>query len=172
MDRFWRGIAGFLNRRCEWNAQHGGRCGNPVLFTSGFSGWGAFQIHQPELSSLAERAHRWADTAPPPPPLPQPTPGPGSPRVQYPRVYNVIPEHASAEQALAIFAAARERSRETVGYSYDDAGIGALLSKTARLYGIAEHDKQTYLDWFSEFYPGTTVLFEELPSQMGPKQKR
>jgi len=164
VDRFWGGINVFLKRWREWNTRHSGRCGNPVLFTSGFSGWGAFQIHQPELSSLAERAHRWADTVPPPPPLPEPPPGPGSPRVQYPRVYNVLPESASAEQALAVFAAARERSLETVGYSYDDAGLGALLSKVARLFGIAEDHQQLYIDWYAEYYPGTTLLFEDLPS--------
>jgi hypothetical protein len=163
VDRFWAGIKSFLNRWREWNARHSGRCGNPVLFTSGFSGWGAFQIHQPELSSLAEKAHRWSDTAPPPPPLPEPSPGSGLPRIQYPRVYNVLPGFETKEQALAVFAAAQERSLETVGWSYDDAGIGALLSRVARLYGIAEHNRQIFLDWYAEFYPGTHVEFHDLP---------
>ncbi|MFN2189011.1 MAG: hypothetical protein ACK2T3_09615, partial [Candidatus Promineifilaceae bacterium] len=87
----------------------------------------------------------------------------GLPRVQYARVYNVIPGSASARQALDIFVAASERSRETVGYSYDDAGVGALSSKTARLYGINQDQRQLYIDWYEEFYPGTRVEFHTLP---------
>ena len=163
VEKFKKSILSFMDRWREWNRLNGNRCQNPVLFTSGFSGWNDFQIHQPHLNDIGSSVLQWSTTSPTPPPLPPPVPNPGSPRIQYPRVYNVLPESATEEQALSVFAAARARSLETVGYSYDDAGLGALVSKTARLYGIALAKRQQYLDWFSEFYPGTRVEFHDLP---------
>lgn len=163
VNEFKKSITLFMDRWREWNNQHGHRCSNPMLFTSGFSGWDRFQIRQPHLSDIADHVFTWDNIHPPPPPPPDPPPDPGSPRIQYPRVYNVLPKDATEEQAIAVFRQARDRSRETVGYSYDDAGLGALTTKIARLYGIPADRRQNYLDWFTEFYPGTHTEFIELP---------
>lgn len=87
----------------------------------------------------------------------------GLPRVQYTRRYNVIPQGATEAQAAAIFLEGWRRSKETTGGSYDDAGIGDLTNKIANLYGIAEAQKQVFIDWYAQYYPGTTVNFLSLP---------
>jgi hypothetical protein len=158
VEMFKGTITYFMDRWRQWNSEHGDRAGSPMLFTSGFSGWDLFQIHQPHLNDIAQHIAEWQGSTPPPPPPPD-----GLPRVQYKRVYNVLPPHATEAQALSIFASARDRSKETVGYSYDDAGIGALADKTARLFGIAEGQHQTMIDWYEEYYPGTQVEFHPLP---------
>lgn len=83
----------------------------------------------------------------------------GLPRVDYPRTYNVIPDDATEARAVEIFLEGWRRSRETTGGSYDDAGIGDLTEKTARLYDIPAGDRQAYLDFYAEWYPGTAVEF-------------
>ncbi len=98
-----------------------------------------------------------------PEPEPEPEPENGDPRIDYARTVSVIPAGATDEQALAIFEEAWARSRETVGGSYDDAGIGKLSSKTANLYGIPADQQQTFRDWYAQYYPGTAVNFLDVP---------
>lgn len=86
------------------------------------------------------------------------------PRQQYNRVYNVIPDHASEEQAVQIFLDGWRESRQTAGGSYDDAGIGLLANKTAVLYGIDPAQHQLYRDWYDTHYPNTNVVFKDLPA--------
>ncbi len=86
----------------------------------------------------------------------------GEPREQYSRRYNVIPPDATEREALAIFLEGWRRSKETAGGSYDDAGIGNLTDKTACLYNIPSEDRDQYLDFFSEHYPTTSVLFQDV----------
>lgn len=88
----------------------------------------------------------------------------GAPRVQYKRTYNVIPQDATDEQALQIFLEGFHRSKETSGGSFDDAMGGDLEDKTANLYGIPEDQHQIYLDWRDEHYPGTRVVFKDMPN--------
>lgn len=83
----------------------------------------------------------------------------GKPRVQYERTVNVIPATATPEQAAAIFAEAWTRGRETVTGSYDDAGIGALDVRRARLYDIPLSEWGMYERWYAEHYPGVEVEF-------------
>jgi len=47
--------------------------------------------------------------------------------------------------------------------SYDDAGIGALDSKTAILYDILPN-QQEFTDWYAEHYPCTVVEFRQYPT--------
>lgn len=83
----------------------------------------------------------------------------GTPRVQYARVYNVYPVSATAErrEAIAEICAGRQ---QTCGPSYDDAGIGDLSDKTAVLWDIPTADRQAFIDFFAQYYPGTVVTFE------------
>lgn len=64
---------------------------------------------------------------------PEPEPeGPrrGDPRVQYARTYVLMPPGAGQEWALAVVNATWDTRRLTLGGSADDAGVGALQSKT------------------------------------------
>jgi hypothetical protein len=166
VERYIESITLFMDRWLQWNLANDWRVSNPMLFTSGFFGWVDFQIWQPQLNDISENVYYWTLQAPPDPdpipPPPSPDPGLGLPRVQYRRVYNVLPPHATESEALAVFQSARDRNLETVGYSYDDAGIGSLGCKMARLYGIPDSKRQTYIDWYAEFYPGTAVEFYPL----------
>lgn len=90
---------------------------------------------------------------------PEPVVCPGQPREDYARTYNVIPADATEERAVVIFLEGWRRSRETAGGSYDDAGIGDLSSKTARLYDIPAAQHQAYADFYAEWYPGVNVEF-------------
>jgi lysozyme len=86
----------------------------------------------------------------------------GEPRVQYKRTVIVMPQEAGRDQWQAVCDAAYEQ-RQSVGFSYDDAGIGALDDKTAVLYGIGADQQPLFLDWYAEHYPGTKVEFRRLP---------
>lgn len=83
----------------------------------------------------------------------------GDPREQYQRVFNVAPEGATKEQWQEILNSAYP-NKQTVGGSYDDAGVGNLDSRTAVLWGITADKRQTFLDFFSRFYPGVIVQFQ------------
>ena len=83
----------------------------------------------------------------------------GEPREDYQRTYNVIPSDATEERAVAIFLEGWRRGRETAGGSYDDAGIGALTRKKARLYDLPPDLHFNYQDFFEVWYPGTAVEF-------------
>jgi len=86
-------------------------------------------------------------------------------RVPYDREYWVYPTTATEQQRLKI-AELAALQQKTCGPSYDDAGIGCgLSSRIARLFGIAESDKNTFRDWYDSFYPGTTVIFEPMPDE-------
>lgn len=92
----------------------------------------------------------------------------GLPRVEYTRRYNVIPPQATEQQAIDIFLEGWRRTKETAGGSYDDAGIGDLNNKIANLYGIADDQKQIFIDWYNTHYPGVTINFLSIPGQDNP----
>lgn len=83
----------------------------------------------------------------------------GDPRTQYQRVFNVAPQGATKAQWQEILDAAYP-NKQTVGGSYDDAGIGNLDSRVAVLWGIEESKRQSYLDFFNQYYPGVVVQFQ------------
>jgi murein DD-endopeptidase MepM/ murein hydrolase activator NlpD len=148
----------------------GGRIYGFALFTvdrPNDRSFSSYRTGQPELNDLADMIREiWKiPSAPPPQPIPPPAQVClGQPRVQYKRVFNVVPEFADDKQAASIFRSAWRRGRESVGGSYDDAGIGDLNHKVARLYGISDSNQQLYLNWFDKYYRGTKVLFEHIPT--------
>jgi hypothetical protein len=91
----------------------------------------------------------------------------GLPREPYKRNYWVLP-HSTEEDAYMAMAAQAFAEKRTLGFSYDDAGIGALENKTAVLYSIPPSEQQTYVDWFAEHYPCTKIFFRELPTVSPP----
>ena len=139
-----------------------GRIKGFALFTTGGGDrWAGFETSQPELNELADmmRIEWHPGTAPPPPPPPPPVDGRGLPRIQYGRVYNVIPQDATEEQAVRIFRLGWNEAKQTSGGSYDDAGVGDLDSRTAILWDIPLDEQATYRDWFAAWYPGVYVQF-------------
>lgn len=140
-----------------------GRIRGFALFTTGSpsSSWDSFETRQPELNELADmiQAEWQPGTTPPSPSPPLPYDCKGKPRIQYPRVYNVIPQDTTEERAAEIFRHGWNESRETAGGSFDDAGIGDLGHKTAILWDIPLSEHGEYLSWYAEHYPYTMVLF-------------
>jgi len=94
---------------------------------------------------------------------PNPNPCRGTSRVDFPRVYNVIPPNATEEQAVAIFLEGWRRGRETAGGSYDDALMGDLSSRTGNLYGIPDADKPRFIEFRDSYFPGANVVFKTIP---------
>jgi hypothetical protein len=82
----------------------------------------------------------------------------GLPREQYDRTYVLLPPDAGPEWVRAILeSGAWDRRRWTIGGSADDAGIGALLSKTV----IAINPQKWPGDleaFFRRYYPGTRYV--------------
>lgn len=87
----------------------------------------------------------------------------GLPREEYERHFWVLPQDAAQDDYMAAAAKAFTEKR-TIGFSYDDAGLGALENKTAVLYGIPLAEQQTFVDWYAEHYPCTQVIFREMPT--------
>jgi hypothetical protein len=87
----------------------------------------------------------------------------GAPRTQYDRTVHVLPETATLEQALRVFEIAWKDGHQTVGGSYDDAGIGDLDYRAAILWGIPDEEQEQYHKWYNNWYPDVLVEFQELP---------
>jgi len=92
-------------------------------------------------------------------PTTEPASGRGQPRVQYAREYWVVNSQASKAQFLSVVRHAYNNSRRTVGFSYDDAGIGNLNSRHVVAWGN-EFSDQVLIDWYNQYYPGVTVAFQ------------
>ena len=88
----------------------------------------------------------------------QPIAPAGEPRQQYGRFYWVIPGSLPLQRRKELYAKAAE-TNTTAGPSYDDAGIGSLMDKTAVLWDIPSNEWAKYIDWFNQNYPGTKVEF-------------
>jgi hypothetical protein len=86
----------------------------------------------------------------------------GKPREPFERTYLTVPQEATLAEWLAVCREAYAQ-KQTVGFSYDDAGLGALAEKTAVLYGIPPQNQQEFRDWYAAHYPGTRLIFRGLP---------
>jgi hypothetical protein len=97
--------------------------------------------------------------APPPSPTPQPLPtGRGNPREDFKRVVWVINHDVSLAQYREILTRAAP-GKITVGFSFDDGGIGNLPDRTAVVWGN-KINPIVLKKWFSIHYPG--VKFQAL----------
>jgi hypothetical protein len=88
----------------------------------------------------------------------EPASGRGQPRVQYAREYWVVNSNATRADFLRVVRQAYANGRRTVGFSYDDAGIGNLDTRHVVVWGN-EFADQVLRDWYSQHYPGVTVEF-------------
>jgi murein DD-endopeptidase MepM/ murein hydrolase activator NlpD len=82
----------------------------------------------------------------------------GEPRTDYERTVHVAPQEATLERYLDICREAF-KTKSTVGFSYDDAGIGNLTVKNAKLWDIPEVKVHEFQTWYIANYPGTIVSF-------------
>lgn len=85
----------------------------------------------------------------------------GQPREDYMRTYHLLPGHAPLTDFLEVAELAYP-NRATVGFSADDAMIGALSNKTAILWNISQTKQQAYIDFRDEHYPNTKIEFRKL----------
>ena len=147
-DIAWRsGLAYDRYNVLTWEFSHpGGALDMAIMFKGKYPVDNSFFFHRAELRAV--------DAPPPPPPTCR-----GKPRLQYTRVVNVIPQEAATARAAAIFAQAWSAGRQTVTGSYDDAGVGDLDHRTARLWDIPEAEEPISRAWYAEHYPGVTVEF-------------
>ncbi len=142
-------MAYWLDKTYAWNARNGNRARGGTLFTTGSSSeWKLFEIQQPNLNKIANFLNGYA----------QPVAPTGEPRQQYGREYWVIPGSLPLQRRQQLYGKAAE-TNTTAGPSYDDAGLGALVKKTAVLWDIPSDQWATYIDWFNQNYPGTKVEF-------------
>ena len=88
----------------------------------------------------------------------------GEPRVQFSRVYHLMDKNSSVDDFVSVAREAYE-ARSTVGFSYDDAGIGDLEHRTVVLHG--QHTGAE--EWFAEHYPGANVERELVHEYFNPK---
>jgi hypothetical protein len=79
----------------------------------------------------------------------------GSPRIQYGRVYNVVPQDITLERWLEICKNAFA-TKQTVGFSWDDAGIGDLDSRKIVGWDVKEN-RAAFEAFIAQYYPGATV---------------
>ena len=166
-----------INKPTDWNrwiqdVETYDRWLQDVASDNGYPVWGfcTFTYGHYRDANIQDASSRIAMYMANNPPAPKPSPHYGGtmecnglPRTQYKRVYAVIPEDASLEQAIAIFTENWLANRITVGGSYDDAGIGDLADKTAILYGIPQSRRDDFVAWFGEHYPTTRLEFRNLP---------
>ena len=89
----------------------------------------------------------------------------GEPRVQYKRVYHVLAQNAGLQQFLDVAQQAYSK-KETVGFSYDDAGIGNLEHRKVVLHGT---HPDNILDWFQEHYNGVDVVSSTISPKTPPQ---
>lgn len=83
----------------------------------------------------------------------------GAPRIDYARVVHVAPEGATLAAFQKITEVAYKSDRQTVGFSYDDAGVGDLSSRKAILWDIPANKRATFTDFYMRWYPGVVVEF-------------
>jgi len=81
----------------------------------------------------------------------------GKPRTQYARRYHVLPITTTPDRLEEI--RMQVKFTDTIGGSYDDAGIGDLDNRTASLWDIPKERQHEFLDWYAEWYPGVQVEF-------------
>jgi hypothetical protein len=109
----------------------------------------------------------------------QPTPTPlpaerGKPRIQYERLYVLLPPGANKQWSRAVIDATWDSHRYTVGGSADDAGIGDLDSRIVLAVNPEAWGGPDVLrDFFAEYYPGVRyrTITAETPEELVEKLK-
>ncbi len=82
-----------------------------------------------------------------------PVKGRGAPRVQYERIYFLLPKTLPDEMLAAAVRVARDVGA-TVGFSPDDAGIGDLDERRVICVNPDQIKPQVNQAWYDQYYPG------------------
>lgn len=92
---------------------------------------------------------------------------PSRPREGFNRkITNVLPQDTSVEDATKIFGQLWQAGKQTVGGSYDEAGLGPMeLPRVAQLWNIPLSRRQELVNWYNFHYPGTEVVFRDSSPQ-------
>jgi hypothetical protein len=86
----------------------------------------------------------------------------GAPRIDYARTYVLLPKDVSREMATAAMRAVYA-TKNTVGFSADDAGIGDLDQRRVVCVNPQNIGEGLTQDWYEEHYPG--VEFDAVESE-------
>lgn len=167
-------------RLAETTVAKQGRLEGLAVFTSrpgNDPAWYKFNLIGGDAEALANlvAAGVEVDDEPPPPPPPEEE-CKGLPRVDYRRELWVLTDGMSEADETKVFKEARKVKliggvpigRYTVGWSFDDAGIGDLSDKNAVIWNLDESRQHEFTDWYAKYYPGTKVSFrhsDELPDE-------
>lgn len=91
----------------------------------------------------------------------------GAPRIQYRRTYVLLPPTADSTWAKAAIGGGFD-ARRTVGFSADDAGIGALDERSVIAVNPHHWLNELTADWFEENYPGVKfyALIVQTPEEL------
>jgi len=89
----------------------------------------------------------------------------GQPRTQYKRTYHLLSPDSSIDDFVSVAREAYEE-RGTIGFSYDDAGIGDLAERVVILHGNHPPDIE---DWFEEHYQGIKVVNDTIVAPKPPE---
>jgi hypothetical protein len=99
----------------------------------------------------------------------------GQPRVQYERVYLLLPPNAGADWARAAVEGSWDDARYTIGSSADDAGIGDLdVRRVLAVNPQAWPGPQSLEDFYTEYYPDVEyeAITAETPDELKAKLAR
>ena len=91
----------------------------------------------------------------------------GEPRVQYERIYYLMPPDASKQEFMDI-AGEVYNQKSTVGFSADDAGIGDLDKRNAVLV-YPERQPKKLTEWFSTYYNGVNIIHHPKHTPVAPE---
>ena len=182
LNKYKQVLTYWLENATQTPAYKEGRLLGLQLFTSGApsgSGgqWSNFDLVGDDMQQIAEFSEFASVYVYPPPgdkPQPPKPPDPpalecrGAPREQYAREYLVVPQDTSLPDWLDVCQVAYA-NKQTIGFSYDDAGIGDLDKKNAVLYGVDDDKRGTMAEWFFTHYPTTTIEFVPFPQHNLPE---
>lgn len=83
----------------------------------------------------------------------------GQPRIDYGRVVHVLPSDATLDQFKSVAEVAYANDKQTIGFSYDDGGVGDLSSRKVVLWNIPVAKRPDFIDFYARWYPGVVVEF-------------
>lgn len=88
-----------------------------------------------------------------------------NPRIAYHRTFNLIRHQVPLDRYLEICEIARLRGDQTLGGSFDDAG----LADTVIVWDIPEDEKEGLVRWFTNYYPSSDIVFDETGLEPVPR---
>jgi len=82
-------------------------------------------------------------------------------RIDYRRTCHVIHDGMTQDQKNQVWKLAQEK-KETIMFSYDDAGSTPVTDNTAICHGLNTDQSSIYATWFKTNYPGTKLIFPQI----------